>query len=122
MAIPTGDTCSAWNLRMNRSTDSAFLALFGAALWGASAWLLANAPILVPMKRHAGYFVLSDMHLWLVATSPFLVGTTLLLAALRVHRGGELRPDTVTLAETACFLAAIALLLVGLLTAPRILS
>jgi hypothetical protein len=102
-----------------RTFNGLFLLVFGGALWLAGAWLLAQGTLQVPMRRPGMAFTLDGLRLLLVAAAPMLAGTTLLLAARRVAHGGELRPDTVTTAETACFLAGIGCLLLGLLTAPR---
>lgn len=107
---------------MRRTTDLLFLLAFAGTLWGLALWLLSHGTLQVPMRRGAGHFVLAGWRLWAVAASPALAGTALWLAARRVGRGGRLAPNEVTTGETACFLGGIALLLLGLLSAPRVLS
>jgi hypothetical protein len=102
-----------------RTFNGLFLLVFGSALWLTAGWLLTQGTLQVPMRQPGMAFTLNGLRLLLVAAGPALAGTTLLLAALRVARGGDLRPDAITPAETACFMAAIGCLALGLLTAPR---
>jgi hypothetical protein len=105
---------------MKRISDTIFLALFAVGLWGCAVWVLAQDPLLLPLKRpHGAMAQLDGWRQWAFAAAPVLAGITLFSAARRTWQGGSLSKSNVTTLETATFLGAIPLLLLTVLTAPR---
>nr|WP_320132892.1 hypothetical protein [uncultured Holophaga sp.] len=105
---------------MSRRSDTTFLGVFGVALWMTGAWLFSKPFLDLPTRRPPTVIHLEGLPHVLFALGPVLAGVALGLAAWRVHKGGELRPDQVTRWETLAFLAGIASLIAGLLLGPRV--
>ncbi len=104
-----------------RRADYFFLLAFAAVLTGAGLVLLGQESLLVKLKSPRGMFLsVEGWRLYAVAASPVLVAAVLVSAAERVRGGDQLRADTVRPFEVALFWCAIGLLLLGLLTAPRV--
>lgn len=105
---------------MNHRRDYVFLLTFAGALWLASLWLLAQDPLLFKLRRPVGASVLLDgWRQLLVAAAPASAGSTLVLAARRVHAGETLSKESVRRAEVLLFLAGIAAFLLAVTTASR---
>ena len=101
--------------------DIPFLATFGAGLGLVGAWILSRPALDLPTKHPPEVLHLAGLSKVLFAGGPILGGVALVLAAWRVYRGGELKPEEVTPVETGCFLLGIACLIVGLLTGNRVI-
>lgn len=83
------------------------------------AWVLSNPFLDLPTRRPPTVIHLEGLTQVLFAGGPILGGVALFMAAWRVYRGGELRPNQVTTWEAVAFLAGIASLIAGLLMAER---
>lgn len=104
---------------MAKTSDTAFLSVFAGALELTGLWLLSKPGLDLPTRRPPQVIHLEGLSQLLFAGGPMLAGVTLALAAWRLHRGGELGPDTVTPLETGCFLAGIACLILGIFSGHR---
>jgi len=104
---------------MSKRSDVAFLSVFAAGFWVAGAWILAKPALELQTRNREQVIHLAGLSQTLFAAGPVMAGVTLLMAASRVFRGGELRPDSVTHAEAACFLAGIACLIAGIFLGDR---
>jgi hypothetical protein len=104
---------------MAKKADVAFLGVFAAGLGLAGAWVLSKPALELQTRNPMLVLHLKGVAQLLFAAGPVLAGVTLAMAALRVARGGDLRPDTVSTREAVCFLLGIACLLAGLFLGDR---
>ena len=105
---------------MSKATDRAFLGVFAAALSLGGLWILSRHSFELQTRDPMKVILLRGPSQVLFAAGPLLAGLSLALAAWRVHRGGELRPEAVTPLETASFLMGIACLLAGIFLGDRV--
>lgn len=100
---------------MSKKSDGLFLAVFAGGLLVTGLWILGRRALDLPLRTPGRFIRLTGWPKLLFAGGPLLAAATLALAARRVLRGGELAPDAVTRVETACFLAGVASLVLGVL-------
>jgi hypothetical protein len=105
---------------MSKLSNVAFLGGFAVGLGGAGAWILAQPSFDLSARNPEKIIHLHGLPQLLFAAGPIMAGVAMILAASRVWRGGELRPDAVTASETVCFLLGIGCLIFGIVTGERL--